>query len=350
MRFGLRFVIWVVMMMGIQMNAQESPTLRTQAETRGLMIGAAVQSGLLANDSQYAETLSREFDLVATEYETKMCEIQRQQGVMDFRATDAIVAFAEAHDMQVRGHTLLWHQCFPPWLERGTFTRAEAINIMRDHIYTLVGRYKGRIFAWDVVNEAIGDQGGKRRTQWRELVGDDYIEQAFQFAHEADPGALLFYNDYSAEGTNRKANAVYDLVKDFVDRGIPIHGVGLQMHLRIGDVSLRRLAGKDEIIANMRRLGELGLQVHITEMDVRHDGLPTPELLAQQAEDYRQVVEACLTVEACKAIVTWGFTDRYTWIPQFFGNPDAAPLPFDKDYQPKPAYEAMINALTNFQP
>lgn len=213
------------------------------------------------------------------------------------------------------------------------------MDILKNHIYTVVGRYRGRIYAWDVVNEAIADDGSLRRTIWLEKIGPEYIELAFRWAHEADPNALLFYNDYNAEGLGPKSDAVYNLVKNLLEKGVPIHGVGLQMH-----VSVEWPPNTNDIYANIKRLNELGLEVHITEMDVRIREPATDEDLIRQAEIYRNVLKVCLNAKNCKAFVMWGFTDRYSWIPFFFSGYGSA-LIFDEDYQPKLAYQYLLTTL-----
>src|SRR5690606_4740701 len=150
----------------------------------------------------------------------------------------------------------------------------------------------GRIPYWDVVNEAI-DGTTYRDTAWLRLIGEDYVELAFQFAHEADPDAILFYNDYGAEGMNAKSNAIYDMVADLVARGVPIHGVGLQAHITAGATEPGQYLSQTNLDQNIARLGELGLMVHITELDVRFEGDATDELLQQQAADYYRFVESC---------------------------------------------------------
>src|SRR5690606_303613 len=293
---------------------------------------------------EHAETLAREFNMLTPEHEAKHCMVERQRGQYDFEATDRLVEFAEEHDMVVHGHTLVWHQCMPQWLVSGDFTRDEAIEIMRDFIFAMVESYTGRIAIWDVVNEAVADSGrGLRRTRWMALIGEDYIELAFRSGHEADPDALLFYNDYGAEAMTGKANAVYELLSDLLERGVPVHGVGLQGHFTLGSVNAGSIA------QNIQRLGELGLQVQITEMDVRFNGEPNDNILHQQATDYERMMEVCLESEYCTAFVVWGVSDRFTWLRGsnlgFFENPDVAPLLFDDDYNPKPAYFALLDLL-----
>lgn len=340
-------LIWIVAAVLFAANmgmAQDmAPTLRELAERNNLFIGAAVFTPFLS-DPGYVETFVREFNMLTPENDAKACSVQPQLGRFDFRNFDGLVALAEEHGMEVHGHTLLWHQCVPNWLTNADFTRDEAIGHMRDHIYTVVGRYKGRVSIWDVVNEGIDDNGRIRDTPWHRLIGDDYIELAFQFAHEADPDALLYYNDYGAEGLNGKSNAIFEMVSDFVARDIPIHGVGLQGHFTVGGYN------RTQIAQNMARIGELGLQVQLTEVDVRHEGAVTGSMLEQQAIQYQEIMEVCLNAENCTAFIVWGVTDKFTWLRGenlgFFNNTAVAPLLFDDDYQPKPAYEALIEALT----
>ncbi len=344
------FSIGILLLMVSVTAAQDStaPSMRDYADKSGFHIGAAVYTTHLANPV-HVQTLSREYNMLTPENEAKLCEVQPSLGQFKFDNFDRLVDFAEENNMMVRGHTLVWHQCVPNWLANGTFTRDEAIEILRNSIYTEVGRYKGRIAIWDVVNEALGDGGGLRDTPWRRLIGDDYIELAFRFAHEADPDALLFYNDYGTEGMNAKSDAVYAMVKDFIARGVPINGVGLQSHLTVGDTRPSGGLPADALAQNIQRLGELGVQVQITELDVRHAGKPTDAILQRQAADYRRVFDTCLASEYCTAIVTWGVSDRYTWLRGanlgFFNNPDTTALLFDDDYKPKPAYTAVLDAL-----
>jgi endo-1,4-beta-xylanase len=300
-----------------------------------------VSPQFLRDEPLYAETLGREFSMLTPENAMKFGLVHPEPDRYDFTDADLIVDFAEAHDMRVRGHTLVWHNQLPTWLTEGTWTRDKLIDILREHITTVVGHYSGRVAAWDVVNEAVADDGSRRGTIWLRGIGPEYVDMAFLWAHEADPDALLFYNDYAGEGLGPKSDAIYALVQGLVQRGVPIDGVGLQMH-----VSLRWPPDPEAVAANMARLGALGLAVHVTEMDVRiQDGVGTAEQrLAAQAHVYRVMMGVCLESSACKAFVTWGFTDRHSWIPQFTGHPDA-PLLFDESYRPKPAYYAIMEAL-----
>ncbi|MHB8627695.1 MAG: endo-1,4-beta-xylanase [Aggregatilineales bacterium] len=329
---------------GTQAQAGKSDTLRSLAQARGFYIGAAAAIPPLRANAQYGATLSREFNLVVPENVMKMGPLRPTRDTFDFSDADTLVAFAEANGMKVRGHNLVWHQQLPAWLTQGQFSRAELLDILHQHIATVVGHYKGRILAWDVVNEAVGDNGQMRSDLWSQGIGPEYIDDAFRWAHEADPNAKLFYNDYNGEGSGRKSDMIYALVKDLKARGVPIDGVGLQMH-----VGIDHPPNPTAVRANIARLGALGLQVQITEMDVKiQNGVGTPsERLVAQAEVYRQMLSVCLETPVCTAFLTWGFTDQYSWIPGFTGHPDA-PLPFDTNYAPKPAYWALRGVLNHY--
>jgi endo-1,4-beta-xylanase len=318
----------------------EAQTLRDAADARGLRIGAAVNMSPFRNEAAYTQTLGREFNMLVAENAMKFDAMHPAQNTYNFTDADALVAYAEANNMTVRGHTLVWHSQIPGWLTGGNFTRDQVIAIMRDHIMTVVGRYRGRILAWDVVNEAVSDNNGQMRTDsfWHQRIGPEYIAMAFQFAREADPNAILYYNDYSAEGSGAKSDAVFNLVSGLVSQGVPIDGVGWQMH-QINPFRIQQAHR-----TNAQRLGSLGLEVSITEMDVRISLPTTAQELSEQALAYRDLVEFCLAQPNVKTLVTWGFTDKYSWIPGFFsGFGDA--LIFDMNYQPKPAYTSMLSAL-----
>jgi endo-1,4-beta-xylanase len=315
----------------------ENP-LRALAEKRGLYIGAAVSPNPLRSDPAYAAALAHEFNQVTTENALKFGPVHPQPNHYAFEDADAIVDFAVTHQMAVRGHTLVWHQQNPDWLNNGSWTKDRLSAVLQEHIQTVVSRYQGKILFWDVVNEAV-EARGLRDTLWLRTLGPDYLDYAFRWANKADPAAKLFYNDYESEGLSPKSDQVYALVKGLLERGVPIHGVGLQLHITVGGVPY----GLQE---NMQRLGELGLEVHITELDVRIDGQVTPAKLQAQAKTYHQVMEACLNVQQCTAFITWGFTDAHSWVPGFFKGWGSALL-FDEVYQPKPAYDALRDILQN---
>ncbi|HNR34614.1 MAG TPA: endo-1,4-beta-xylanase [Candidatus Hydrogenedentes bacterium] len=319
----------------------EATGLRELAGKRGLRIGTAVSADALRDDPQYRTILAREFDMITCENAMKFGPLRPERDRFAFDDADAIVAFAREHGMAVRGHTLVWHYILPDWFAKGGFTYDDGIDLVRGHIHTVVSRYRGDVFAWDVVNEALDDHGGWRDSPFLRMFGPDYLAMAFHWAHEADPDAKLFYNDYSADGLNRKSDAMYAMIRMLLEQGAPIHGVGLQMHLCVWD-DLHPAS----IAANIKRFNDLGLDVHITEMDVRIKEPFLESDLLRQARIYREIMDVCLRAERCGAWAVWGVTDRYSWVPQAFKREGAALL-FDDAGQPKPAYEAVRDALVS---
>jgi GH35 family endo-1,4-beta-xylanase len=240
--------------------------------------------------------------------------------------------------MKVKGHALVWHGATPSWVS--TLSPPELRIALEDHVRTVAGHYRGRLHAWDVVNEAISDSApGLRDTVFSRGLGSDYVAEAFRLARRADPEAQLVYNDYGAEGLNRKSNDVYSLVRDLKQRGL-VDGVGLQMHL-----SAASFPAAAEIQANIQRLADLGLQVNLSEMDVRVKDVPgdAAAKLARQRQVYHDVVAACVALPRCEAVTLWGFTDAHSWIDSAFGADD--PLPFDEQYRAKPAFFGLEDAL-----
>ena len=312
----------------------DAPRLRDLAAKHKFYIGAAVQSGLL-QQPDYASTVAGEFNILTPEYELKMCVVWPARERFDFRASDAIVQFAADHGMRVRGHTLVWTDCIPDWISKGSFSSDEAKDLLHTYISNVVGRYKGRIQYWDVLNETI-----QRSPIWETLIGPDYARLAFQWAHEADPDAVLVYNDYDAEMVNSKSDAIYNLVKGWKESGVPIGGVGLQAHFK-GPFDA------DSVARNIARLNDLGLQVHITELDYPYpDGLAQPDVA--QADLYGSLLKVCLQAANCPVFVMWGFTDRYSYLNGVGVSPN--PLIFDADYRPKPAYAALYGLLSGGLP
>ena len=315
------------------------PSLRARAEQRGLHVGAAVNPNLLTGGERYRNTLGGEFNMLTAENVMKWSLIHPEPDRFNFCPADVLTAFAAANGMAIRGHTLVWHQQIPGWLE--SLGREELTRVLRRHILAVVGRYRGLIREWDVVNEAVGDDGSLRDSVWLRTLGEEYLDLAFRWAHEADPSARLFYNDYGAETLNLKSDRIYALVAGMLARGVPIHGVGFQAHVGI-DPGLR--PARAAVLANLARFRDLGLETNFTEVDVRVRLPADGNKLAVQAEVYRDLLEVCLEVGSCASFVTWGITDAHSWVPGFFGGYGAA-LPFDAEYRPKPAYHALMEAL-----
>ena len=315
-------------------HAADTP-LRDLADARGKVIGTAVTGSKLTGT--YGDIAGTQFNSLTPGNAMKWGTVEPVQGSFDWSEADQIVAFARAHHQQVRGHTLVWHSQNPSWLTNGTWTSAQLGSLLQDHITTEVTRYKGKLAAWDVVNEPFNEDGTYRSTLWYNGLGADYIAQALTWAHAADPSAKLYINDYNVEGVNAKSTALYNLVKSLKARGVPIDGVGLQAHLIVGQVP-------GTLQQNIQRFADLGLKVGISELDVQISHLPgdLPTRLAAQAATYHRIAAACAASPACYALSTWGFTDKYTWIDNFF--PDD-PLPLDDLYRPKPAWFALRDAL-----
>lgn len=343
----------------------DKDTLRNQAP-RDLAIGSAAwgQRDLMVynrkSPTEYQRVLSAQFSSLTPENDMKWDAIHPAPDVYDFTSADALVRFAKANKQQVRGHTLLWHSQNPAWVtEAGqTWTCGQARAVLEDHIRTVVGHFKGEIYEWDVANEIFQDtwdNGGVRlRTEanpFLKACADDPIallEDAFRWAHDADPEAVLFLNDYNAEGINEKTDAYYALAERMLADGVPLGGFGAQGHLSL-------LYGFDNSIqANFERFAALGLKVAVTEADVRipvqpGETGPTPEQVAVQADRYDAMLEACLNVTACSSFTVWGFPDANSWVPDVFPGEGWATI-FENDYTPKPAFDAMLQSLREATP
>lgn len=317
-------------------------TLRSLASKRGLLIGTAFCNGAFKKNPVYGELIAREFNSIVAENDMKLDVLQPQRGRFDFSRPDTMMDFARDHDLKVRAVPLVWHIALPDWAAGRVFSRLEALEILREHIFTVMHHYRGRIFAWDVVNEALNDKGPGLREEgpWYHSIGPDYVEQAYRMAHEADPQAVLFYNDYNMDVTNGKADRCYQWIKDLLSRGVPIHGIGLQCH-----VQLEWSPAPAALAENIKRFNDLGLIVHITELDVWLPAQSTAVDLRRQAEVYRDIFATALAARSCPAVLLWGLADCHSWIPNQTGGKYDHALIFDRQYRPKPAYAAIAAAL-----
>jgi endo-1,4-beta-xylanase len=314
--------------------AGAASTLGSAATARGRVFGAAVSTSHLG-EAQYTNTWFTEFTGVTPENEMKWDTTEPNRGQFNFGNADQIVSQAQAHGMKIRGHTLVWHSQLAPWVNNVT-NGTDLLNAMRNHITQVMAHFRGKIQYWDVVNEAF-DGANRRNSVFQQRIGSTYIEQAFRAARAADPAAKLCYNDFSTDGMNAKSNAVFAMVQDFKNRGVPIDCVGFQSHLIVNQVP-------GDYQANLQRFANLGVDVNITELDIR---MPTPASAANlqaQANNYRTVVSACLAVSRCTSITTWGITDKFSWVPGTFPGQGAALL-FDNNYAKKAAYSSTLSAL-----
>jgi endo-1,4-beta-xylanase len=314
-------------------------------------LGAALMSQALAS-ARIRAFVVREFDSLTPENEMKWASVEPQPGEFSFGPADRLVAFAAENGIRVRGHTLVWHSQLAPWVKG---LRADALRAaMVRHIQTVAGHWKGKIAQWDVVNEAIADgpSGELRPDSPFAVLGPTFIDDAFRIAHATDPGAQLFYNDYEIEGDSPKSEAAYALAKRLKQAGVPIHGVGFQMH-----VDPRRWPSGDDIRRNVERYAALGLLVEFTEMDVPVGAVPgtIEEKLQRQREITRDIVTACVAVDKCSGITFWGLTDGDSWLNDghwgaMRGPGPHYPLPFNNDMKPKPMVAGILEGLDNAPP
>jgi endo-1,4-beta-xylanase len=312
-------------------------TLGWAASESGRYFGAAIDPDAL-DERPYRDLAATELTSVTPENAMKWDAVEPLRGDYDWDRADALVAFAKAHGQKVRGHTLVWHSQLPPWLIDGRFSPDELKGLMIAHIAAEAGRYRGAIYAWDVVNEPFADDGSWRKSIWYEAMGPGYVAIALHAARAADPQARLYVNDYGVETAGPKMQALLDLVTSLKRDGVPIDGVGLQSHFVAG-------AAPADLKATMAEFASLGVDVAMTELDLRIRLPANDKALAAQASDYGAVVRACRETPRCVGVTTWGLTDGRSWVPSFFSGYGAA-LPFDEDYRPKPAVAAIIEAFT----
>ncbi|SEG90566.1 endo-1,4-beta-xylanase [Nonomuraea solani] len=318
--------------------AEASGPLRTHAEARGKFIGAALATSPLANETSYRNIAATEFNQITAENAMKWDATEPSQNQFNFSGADAIVNFATQNNQQVHGHTLVWHSQTPGWVQGLGATAMR--SAMQNHISQVVGRYASNaaVVSWDVVNEVFDDNGNMRTSFWYNTLGQSYIADAFRAARAADSNARLCINDYNVEGINAKSTAMYNLVSSLRQQGVPVDCVGFQGHLAI------QYGFPSDLQQNLQRFAALGVQVRITELDVRMQMPRDATKDATQATYYRNVVNACLAVSACAGVTIWGFTDKYSWVPDTFSGQGAA-LIYNESYQQKPSYTAVHDAL-----
>ena len=318
-------------------QASAAPTtLRAGAEADSRYFGVAVGQEDLSNGTA-TNLAGSQFDMVTPQNEMKWDTIEPNNGQFNFGPGDAIVNFASSHGARMRGHNLVWHSQLPGWVT--SLPSNQVKPAMEAHITGEVSHYKGKIYAWDVVNEPFNDDGSFRQDVFYNAFGGgaQYIGDAIRTAHTADPAAKLYINDYNIEGLGSKSDAMYNLAKTLLSQGVPLGGIGFESHFIVGQIP-------SSLQANMQRFAALGLDVAITELD---DRMPTPASsgnLQQQATDDANVVKACLAIASCPGITQWNISDADSWIPGTFPGYGAATL-FDNNYQPKPAFNSVLNAL-----
>ena len=333
-------------------------SLKARAAARGMLAGCAVNAELFRRDPDFRNLLVEQYSILVPENCLKWNILRPTPDTYSFTDSDSLVAFAEAHGMKVRGHNFVWHEALPKWFA-STVTKENARKLLIDHITTVGGRYKGRIHSWDVVNEAIwvkdGRPDGMRSSSpWFEMLGPEYIDIAFRTAREVDPKALLTYNEYGieydTEEEGQKRAATLALLRRMKSANVPLDALGIQSHLHAD--------GKADFSKGIRELMDgaraLGLQVFVTELDVNDDKVTSDDIAQRDqavADVYRDYLTTALQGPEVKAVLTWGVSDRNTWLNHGTKfrplHPDRLqrPLPFDVDYAPKKAFFAMRDSF-----
>jgi endo-1,4-beta-xylanase len=328
-------------------------SLRAAGAAHGLLVGCAVDVARLRSDSAYAGLVMEQAGILVAENEMKWQAVHPEPDRYDFEAADSLVGFCERQRMKVRGHNLCWHRSIPAWVTAMTPGKATR-GLLPEHIERVAGRYAGRMHSWDVVNEAIevkdGRPDGLRLSPWLAIGGEDYIEVAFRATRAADPQALLTYNDYGLEGESAEAEkkrmATMMLIRRLKARNVPIDAIGIQSHLSAPAEG----QGRDGLMRFLREMREMDLQIFVTEMDVNDRALAAAEgpRDAEVAAVYGGYLERVLAEPGVKVLLTWGISDRYTWLNHEGARADHLPeraLPFDRDYKPKAAFGAMRDAI-----
>jgi endo-1,4-beta-xylanase len=356
--FYIGLLLNILLLQACKKKAVAPPVqIATLKSSSSFPVGAAISSIGLQNNYVYQGTFITEYNSLTPDYEFKFDQIEQQRGHVDYTACDYIINFALQYHIRVHAHTLIWHQALPAWVLSFSGDSLAWENLFKTHIQTEAAHFKGKVSSWDVVNEAIRDDNGTLRNNdiqpgdgsiWRRHLGPDYIARAFQYAHEADPGALLFYNDCGQEWNGPKLDSMISLVNKLKQRGIPISGIGMQMHTDIN-------VSNNNVTSALQKLAATGLKIHISELDIsvnpnnKANIVFTDTLQLAQAAKYQFIAEtyrAIVPAAQQYGITTWEFSDHDSWIPAFFNRKDW-PLPFDADYRKKPAYYSLLKGLKN---
>lgn len=346
---------WISLFLSASVCAQEVKGLKDYYANY-FPIGVAVSLRSLSGPD--AQLIVQQFNSITPENDMKMGPIHPEENRYNWARADSIVNFAQQHGMKVRGHCLCWHEQTPNWLFKdaagNTVTKEVLLQRLKDHITTVVNRYKGRVYAWDVVNEAVADDSSRiyRNSLWYQICGDEFIAKAFEYAHAADPDAILFYNDYNTERP-QKTERVYQLLKKLVDANIPVMGVGLQAHWSVYEPT------EKELRQTIEKLSSLGLKIQFTELDIsvypweknRRAKRPgendafTPEREQQQLEQYKKVFHIFREYKnVITGVTCWGISDRHTWLDDYpVPGRKNYPTLFDKNGQPKKAFHAVVS-------
>ncbi len=360
-------LLYCCLLGSVSVWAQKNPLgLRAASNLRGILFGTAIKAGYLrqnVDNGQYDGEIKNNYQLVVPEGELKPRTIWQGENQYNFTDGDFLLGapnstgWVQQSLMEIRGHNLVWayDEWIPDWLlkEEANITSDKAKQLLSDYIHAVVGRYRGKILCWDVINEAIDDQNNTnplniKNSFWLRKLGVDYLKYAFQFAHEADPDVQLYYNEYLIETVGLKATRTINLINWLRSQGAIVHGVGLQYHINVSTT----ITPGDGHYQSAQQFIDNRLDIMVTELDVAiptNGGYPVnPQDLQTQGVIYQSMLELVLHFSPnCKAMLTWGFTDRYSWIPGYHHDTEGAALPLDWLYLPKPAYWQMLDVMTD---
>jgi endo-1,4-beta-xylanase len=311
----------------------------------GFPVGCSVKSDRLLNSEEYRQIAFTEFSSFTPENAFKPSVIHPEEGLFDFKHADDLVDLAARSGKRIHGHTLVWSHDIPPWMERFRGDKQRLTEILISHVTQVVSRYKSRVSSWDVVNEAFNEDGSMNENLWRSTIGDEYIQLAFSAAAEADPGALLFYNDNLMEVNSVKRLSVIDHLNLIRRNNVRVDGIGMQCHISVAKPSQVNICEAIQSVASSNYL------LHISELDISTGAEPDVDTLQFQARRYCDIFKACNKVlpELCHGITLWGISDADSWIRHVM-NVNDHPLLFDENYRPKPAYHALLSACHGSNP
>ncbi|KAK0450201.1 endo-beta-1,4-glucanase [Armillaria borealis] len=308
-----------------------------------LYFGTATDNPELT-DAPYVAILNQRsmFGQITAANSMKWDATEPSRGTFTFAQGDVIANLAASNGQLLRGHNCVWHNQLPSWVSSGGFNNATLTQIVATHCGTLVGHYAGKVYvvflyAWDVINEPFNDDGTFRSDVFFNTTGVSYVGVALRAARAADPKAKLYINDFNIEGTGAKSTAMINLVKSLKAQGIPIDGIGIQSHLIVGEVP-------STLKANFEQFTALGVEIAVTELDVRMTLPETPALLAQQKADYETVISTCTAVKGCIGVTIWDFTDKFSWVPGAFPGQGGA-TPWDENLVTKPAFDGIVQGF-----
>lgn len=332
-----------------------SNSLAQVASRKGLLYGAASDHAMLSSDPQFAARYIENCSILVPENGLKWRALRPSPDQFDFTKTDWLFGFAETHRLQMRGHTLVWHLSLPRWFSE-TVNQRNAERYLVNHIESVAGRYAGKVHSWDVVNEAIevpdDRPDGLRKSPWLEFLGEEYIDLAFRVAAQSDPNALRVYNDYGLQYDTSshiaKRRAALRLLERLKAKDTPIQAFGIQSHLRASETRFNA----QKLRQFLQDIASMGLKILITELDVSDQGLPADIANRDRlvADAYREYLDVVLDEPAVIAVLTWGLSDRYTWLSEFKPREDGLPvrpLPLDENLERKPAWYAIAQAFDN---